>query len=785
MDQIEHVLEHVFSLTNGTAFFPIRHHSPACSFHVKRAIALYQPDCVLIEGPCDTDPLIPCMAEAAPPVSVYYSYKDDEGRHACYYPLLEYSPELVALKTAREANIPVHFIDLPYGNLVLGERKLGRQEDSSARKAYYDDYFLQKSKYIERLCEKENCRDYSELWEKLFELPAAQTDTEAFIKNMTTLCWFSREDYPTKLLEEEQNPAREAFMAENILKHQKKYQRILVVTGGFHTARLMELVKTGEFEKQKPVRGSAYLIAYSFAECDQLSGYESGMPYPGYYQSAYESLRDGQAESYQTTTLTYITRLAKALRKNRESISLSEESAAFAMCLGLAQMRGKNQCGVYELLDGVRTAFVKGELNLATSFVLREARTLLRGEKIGQVGEGAPQPPIVLDFEEKAKQYRMDITSSISKSITLDMVSKRKHREQSVFLHRLVFLSNPFAQRKSGPDYETRANTRLQRELWEYSYTGRVSAALIEKSHLGGTVMEACETSLADLIEKKCHDSAMAAELLLKAGVMALFAGAKRLLPVVAEAVNEDHSFVSLTNAVKTLSFLRGIEHILRIEQMDRIQDIETRALQRIVLMIATLTAADEKEDFALAESLKMLYQIVLLQGGSLYEDFKEAVCDLTAAKKAPPSAQGAAIGLLYSCGALLLDDVLAHANAYFASAGESLMRSGRFLRGLFLTAKDVVFYSEEFLRGLSGVMEALPYDDFVQLLPDLRLSFTSFSPREINDIAEQVKVVLGIEDSGQGTADLTSLPAVDESIYRIAAAADQKACELLKGVCA
>ena len=783
MDQIEHVLEEVFSLTSGTVFFPVRHHSPACSFHVKQAIALYQPDCVLIEGPCDTDPLIPCMAEAAPPVSVYYSYQDDEGRHACYYPLLEYSPELVALKTAREAGIPVHFIDLPYGNLVLGERKLGGEEDSAERKAYYDDYFLQKSKYIERLCEKENCRDYSELWEKLFELPAAQTDTEAFIKNMAALCWFSRAEYPTRLLEEEQNPAREAFMAENILKHQKKYKRILVVTGGFHTAQLMELVKTGAFKKQKPVRGSAYLIAYSFAECDQLSGYESGMPYPGYYQSAYEKLCDEQAESYQKTTLTYITKLAKALRKNRESISLSEESAAFAMCLGLAQMRGKNQCGVYELLDGVRTAFVKGELNLATSFVLKEARTLLRGEKIGQVGEGAPQPPIVLDFEEKAKQFRMDITSSLPKSVTLDMVSKRRHREQSVFLHRLAFLGNPFAKRKSGPDYENRTGTKLQRERWEYSCTGRVSAALIEKSHLGGTVMEACETSLADLIETQCHNSAMAAELLLKAGVMALFAGAKRLLPVVAEAVNEDHSFVSLASAIKTLSFLRGVEHILRIEQMDRIQDIETRALRRTVPMIPALMAADEKEDFALAESLKMLYQIVLLQGGDLYEEFKEAVCDLTAAKNAPPSVRGAALGLLYSCGALLLDDVLAHTNAYFASAGESLMSSGRFLRGLFLTAKDVVFYSEEFLRGLSGVIEALPYEDFVQLLPDLRLSFTSFSPREINDIAEHVKVVLGIEDSERDAADLTSLPAVDEMVYQIAAAADQKAYELLKGV--
>ena len=445
------------------------------------------------------------MATAKPPVSVYYSYKDDEGRHACYYPLLDYSPELVALKSAVEADIPVHFIDLPYGNLVISEREFKEKDDSSTREAYYGDYFLQKSKYIKMLCEKENCRDYSELWEKLFEIPAMETDTdtETFIKNMATLCCFSRADYPEQLLIEEQNPPREDFMAENIMKYQKKYNRILVVTGGFHTARLIELVKTGEIKKQKPMNGRAYLIPYSFEECDQLSGYESGMPYPGYYQSIYENLCAEKADSYQKTTLHYITHLAKALRKNRESISLSEETAAFFMCLGLAQMRGKNQCGVYELLDGVRTAFVKGELNLSTSFIFKEAQRLLRGQKNGQVGDDAPQPPIVLAFETKAKQYRFDISSSLSKSVTLDIVSKKGHREQSVFLHRLLFLENPFAVKRAGPDYESRTNTTLKREKWDYSYTGRVSAALIEKSHLGGTVEEACETALSDLIENK------------------------------------------------------------------------------------------------------------------------------------------------------------------------------------------------------------------------------------------------------------------------------------------
>jgi hypothetical protein len=790
MDKIESILQNVFSIEAQVAFFPIRHHSPACSFHVKKAVDLYKPDCVLIEGPCDTDTLIPCLDSAEPPISIYYSYHDDEGRHACYYPILEYSPELVAIKTAVEKNIPVNFIDLPFGSLVLGERELKKEPDTSGRKTYYDDYFMQRSLYIKSLCEKENCRNYSELWEKLFEIPAAKIDTETFIKNLTTLCYYSRIDYPEELLIEEQNTQREMFMAERIITHSEKYKRILAVTGGFHTAALMELIADKKIEKIKPVSGNAYLIPYSFEECDQLTGYESGMPYPGYYQALYDNLVAGRDDFSQKTTLTHITKLAKALRKNRENISLSEEAAAFAMGLGLASLRGKNQPGVYEFLDGIRSGFVKGELNLATSFVLSEATRLLRGTQTGKVGKDAPVPPIVLDFETTAKSFRMDISTSMSKTITLDIVSKERHRDQSVFLHRLRFLGNPFAKKTYGPDYENRTDTKLIREKWDFSYTGRVASALIEKSHLGGTIAEACESQLSDLVTNQCHSSADASALLVKAGVMALFSHADRLLDVTADSIDNDHSFVSLADCIKSLSFLRGIEHILRIQKLDRLKDIEAQALTRIIPMVPGLSAADEKEDFCLAESVKMIYQKVeqasyqvtnqtTADEDNYFNSYTEALEDLIANKSVPPSVDGAATGLLHNAGKLSLDEALRRANAYFTATGDILAMSGRFLRGLFLTAKDLVFYDNGFLSGLNNTVKSLHYDDFIKLLPDLRLSFTSFSPREIDLVAKKTLEIMGLSEE---QISLTTLPALDERALQLMIEIDRRAMSFIVG---
>ena len=85
-----------FDYSEPCLYFPIRHHSPACSWHLKKAIEEYRPDCILIEGPENADPLISILAseESKTPLALYYSFQDNEGRlgkekgaYKCYYPL--------------------------------------------------------------------------------------------------------------------------------------------------------------------------------------------------------------------------------------------------------------------------------------------------------------------------------------------------------------------------------------------------------------------------------------------------------------------------------------------------------------------------------------------------------------------------------------------------------------------------------------------------------------------------------------------------------------------------
>ena len=77
-----------------TLFFPVRHHSPVCAFHLQKAIAAYEPGCILIEGSANAGEMIPVLAhkDTKAPVALYYFYKDKKEDYKCYYPFLDCSP---------------------------------------------------------------------------------------------------------------------------------------------------------------------------------------------------------------------------------------------------------------------------------------------------------------------------------------------------------------------------------------------------------------------------------------------------------------------------------------------------------------------------------------------------------------------------------------------------------------------------------------------------------------------------------------------------------------------
>ena len=52
-EEIEYLFKKSFNFNSNIVFFPVRHHSPACSYHLKNVINEYNPEIILIEGIID------------------------------------------------------------------------------------------------------------------------------------------------------------------------------------------------------------------------------------------------------------------------------------------------------------------------------------------------------------------------------------------------------------------------------------------------------------------------------------------------------------------------------------------------------------------------------------------------------------------------------------------------------------------------------------------------------------------------------------------------------------
>jgi len=102
----------------------VRHHGPGSARAVRRALAAYRPDVVLIEGPPEAEGLLAYAGsqQMRPPVALlaYTDLSTKEHRRAAYWPFAEFSPEWQAIRWALARGVDVRFIDLPQAHSMAG-----------------------------------------------------------------------------------------------------------------------------------------------------------------------------------------------------------------------------------------------------------------------------------------------------------------------------------------------------------------------------------------------------------------------------------------------------------------------------------------------------------------------------------------------------------------------------------------------------------------------------------------------------------------------------------------
>ncbi|MDS0527660.1 DUF5682 family protein [Clostridium sp. SHJSY1] len=785
-NQIKYYVKKAYDLESKVMFFPVRHHSPACSFHLKNVIDSYKPEIILIEGPAEANKVIQYIAheETKAPVCIYYSYFDRNGlieeskeKYRCYYPFLDFSPELLALREGKKREIVCEFIDLSYAEILINSKKLEVMGKAEEKNTYNDDYLMKESVFIKAICEKEGCRNYNELWEKLFEIDGLKISTEKFIENMIFSCYLSRVGYSEEMLKEDGCFARETFMSMKIREAVKKYNKVLVVSGGFHTSTLIDGLETNDEIKLHNIAEAdtgVYAMAYSFEESDQLNGYASGMIHPAFYQRVWNNIEKQVDKPYEEAVLNFIVHTGKHIRKNYGNLSTADEIEAFNMAMGLKSLRDKYECGVFELKDGITSAFVKGEMDAESQVSLKYLREILTGNKIGKLCALAEVPPIVQDFNELCKKFNIK-TTTLENGVPLSIYKSKKHREQSKFFHMMKFLDTNFCFMEKGPDFIRRKNTNLVREVWKYKWTTKLQSTLIELSMQGGSLKEAANSILTKRFISCENESGEASLLLIEAALMGIESSLQGLLPSFGEILNGDDNFISITNSCYNLNFLCNAEDLLNIHMEEILQEFFTTAYNKAVSQITSLNTVDYDNENEVISKLKDIYHIsnkVNFDSETLIDSLNV----LISKKDCNSAVEGAALGILYGLNSIYSKEVADKAVQYLYGTGEKLMKSGSFLKGLFSTAKDLLLGEEELLKGIDNFLRNIEEEHFMTLLPDLRFSFTFFNPGEIDSLAKEVAKKYSTNEE-----DILYENALKEEDIILAVSLDQYAVELLE----
>ncbi len=759
--------ELLYNVEHSVLYFPVRHHSPACSFHLEKAAEDYKPDLILIEGPENAGNLISVLLheDTKPPLALYYAYRDraglvteKKGDYKCYYPFLDCSPELTALRQAKDNGIPARFIDLSYGEILIGTASGKGIRREGNKQTYNDDYLLSRSRYLALLCEKTGLRDFEELWEKYFELQGLTEATADFVRQMLTYCILSRKNTPEEELEEDGTILRERYMAKQIAEASKTYKKILVVTGGFHSYGLWELLskeqdgtyaftgKPVKLHKEADGQQEVYPMAYSMEAADALNGYASGMQSPGFYQRVWKNLkeRESAAGAYEDAVLHFLASSGRQARRKEEGVSSYDEICAFSMARGLAALRGKREPGLYELKDSARSSFVKGELNLSTDGALRVLKELVTGTQVGRLCKDAARPPLLSDFEEQCRSFGLKLHSTLEQTVTLEIFKKEKHLRMSRFFYQAEFLDCSFAKRKKGADLVKRQDQNRIREIWTYKWSEQVTAALIDASISGGT----CEEAARSLLKSRFGESTgcrEAAELLVKGFLMGLSEEQAEMSVHLTEVLAADGDFFSLTKGFSHMLMLLELQDLYQVRDALHLDQVTEQCFQKIIQLLPSMGQVGEERQQECMESLRLLYQAAGRNNANERKPvLMEALKGLLGRGSVNPGVEGTVLGLLYGYEGDFGRQITETARGYIQGSGEMLSKSAAFLRGLFFTARDFVFVSGEFLNLIDELLGRLSGEEFLRLLPELRMAFGYFTPLETDRIAGRAAALHG-----------------------------------------
>ncbi|EMJ90517.1 hypothetical protein LEP1GSC198_1089 [Leptospira kirschneri str. JB] len=714
---------------NSTLFFPIRHHSVSASLSLQKYINELRPSAILIEGPYDFNPKIEeLFLPHTLPIAIYSVFRDEQGfSKGAYYPFCNYSPEWIALQTAKTLKIPARFIDLPWADLYT----IKSVSEKPNVKTVHDELFW-KNDFVLALCKKMGVSDFHDLWDEFFEVNHL-TQIDEYKEQVTLFCNYVRKENNHS---EEIVQAREAFMTHQIRLAQTQFTGpILVVTGGYHSHTLQEKIskppQADELfwvnQEEKFYDREISLTPYSNSRLNATNGYTSGIPSPGFYDFVWESFQ--KQGSFDHRPL--VQKILNALRKKGHRIGSADRIASETMSKALADLRGHKNIWKKDLIDGFRATVVKDEIARNVSHHLLDCISeVMEGNRIGRLAEGTSLPPIFFDIEIILKKLNLSAKRE-TRILELNLTDSEQ-REQSKVLHRLYLLEIAGYTFLEGTDMISRKDLEKIKKKWNISRKAEFHSSCIEASRYGATLSEASAGVLNQRIRSET-DPELAAICLVDAALAGLGKHLTFLLKQFSDIISIAGDFLRMCSALKHISYLYKYDEIIILENRESLEGIFRENYLRCLNLLDRL-GATSSDGLKLAKGVQTIVQTYQYFAESLelsLEEIRGVLSRVGTDVKIDPFVRGAVFG-----GLNLIDDqsILDQLNSFYDPT-----ELGDFLSGFFLIARETAQRDKTLLTALNIRISELSHSEFLEALPALRMAFTFFTPREKHKIGQNL----------------------------------------------
>lgn len=754
----------------------VRHHSPALAAVVPALLDAADPEVVCVELPADFQPWLTHLADPETVAPVALAGLGREGRLA-FYPFADFSPELAALRWARERGVEVRCCDLPLtapGWSPTDPSATGPDVAPGAGRAGGRRF------YADALVASGTGREGDDLWDRAVEVLAPGCSPEAVRRAALGVGWALRTDAGTVPATD---LARESHMRRVLTAAAEGGRRVAAVIGAFHAPGLLPGAavpgpraasedRTGtegtpaagtvddgaggragagspDGGDGGPRAGAAgaeagdgvvtSFVAYSHDLLDSRSGYPAGIRDPLWQQAVFEA--GGDPERLREAASAAVTRLCRELRRDGHTAGTGEAAETLRLACDLAVLRGLPAPGRGELLEAVTTVLGQGEPLGRGRALARALEAVFVGAARGRTTPHAPRSGLGPSVEAELAALRLPSPQDPApREVRLDPLRSELDGRREVLLRRLLVCGASYGE---PVDVAATGDGTALGSKWRLSWTPSVPARLDLAGVRGVTAAQAAAGTLRDLARRQAAEGGPTAAQIL-AG---LDAAARCDLPELVDVRLEEAAAVlpetaGVAELLEAVDLLEGLRrgHLPGTSAARAVAEVlGGDLLDTAVRSLPGLAGSDEPAD---AAALVALADRAAARRLGLRMD--TALAELAA--DGSPLMRGAALAVRVLLDLDEASGLGARAAAWVdgAATADGRRALARRLAGLLTAAGPLLETSPAALTPLLDRVDGLADAAFLERLPALRAGFEALSPAARDRLLDTVTERLG-----------------------------------------